>query len=125
MLSAREIYFCSKGKPHYNHELMYYYDFPSNNYFVSSSNKRGKSAYEIALENGFVGTEKEWINSLKGENGITPSIGENGHWFIGDIDTGISAQEQPFNHEIISNSEIDEFFNQSGLIDNGDYVDPI
>lgn len=27
-----------------------------------------------------------------GVNGITPLIGANGHWFIGDTDTGISAQ---------------------------------
>lgn len=26
----------------------------------------GKSAYEIALEHGFVGTEQEWLDSLKG-----------------------------------------------------------
>lgn len=26
----------------------------------------GKSAYQIALDNGFVGSEKEWLNSLKG-----------------------------------------------------------
>ena len=29
----------------------------------------GKSAYEIALEYGFVGTEAEWLESLKGSNG--------------------------------------------------------
>ena len=27
----------------------------------------GKSAYEIAVDNGFVGTEQEWLESLKGE----------------------------------------------------------
>lgn len=30
---------------------------------------KGKSAYEIAVENGFVGTEQEWLASLKGEPG--------------------------------------------------------
>lgn len=30
----------------------------------------GKSAYELAVENGFVGTESQWINSLKGEQGL-------------------------------------------------------
>ena len=30
---------------------------------------RGKSAYQIAVENGFVGTEQEWLASLKGESG--------------------------------------------------------
>ncbi|WP_449471636.1 hypothetical protein [Sphingobium chungangianum] len=29
----------------------------------------GKSAYEIALDNGFVGTEAQWLESLKGEDG--------------------------------------------------------
>lgn len=29
----------------------------------------GKSAYELATENGFVGTEKEWLASLQGERG--------------------------------------------------------
>lgn len=29
----------------------------------------GKSAYEIAVDNGFVGTETEWLASLKGQDG--------------------------------------------------------
>lgn len=29
----------------------------------------GKSAYEIAVANGFIGTESEWLASLKGEDG--------------------------------------------------------
>ncbi|HFL2415210.1 TPA: BppU family phage baseplate upper protein [Clostridioides difficile] len=48
----------------------------------------GKSAYEIALEDGFVGSKDEWLLSLKGEEGITPTIGYNGNWFLGNIDTG-------------------------------------
>ena len=48
----------------------------------------GKSAYDIAVEKGFLGSEEEWLDSL---HGITPHIGENKNWFIGDIDTGISA----------------------------------
>lgn len=35
----------------------------------------GKSAYEIAVDNGFVGTEQEWLESLEGENGYTPIKG--------------------------------------------------
>lgn len=31
----------------------------------------GKSAYEIAVANGFKGTEKEWLEIL---NGVTPNI---------------------------------------------------
>lgn len=36
---------------------------------VACSNNSGKSAYELAVENGFVGTLDEWLNSLKGSNG--------------------------------------------------------
>lgn len=32
-------------------------------------NKDGKSAYEIAVDNGFVGSEQLWLESLKGDNG--------------------------------------------------------
>lgn len=38
----------------------------------------GASAYEIAVKNGFVGTEVEWLESLKGEKGETGANGVNG-----------------------------------------------
>ena len=36
----------------------------------------GKSAYEIAVEHGYVGTEEEWLESLKGKDGETPDMSE-------------------------------------------------
>lgn len=48
----------------------------------------GKSAYEIAVENGFEGDEKAWLASLKGKDGITPTVGSNGNWYLGTTDTG-------------------------------------
>lgn len=30
--------------------------------------KQGLSAYEIAVKNGFIGTEQEWLDSLKAES---------------------------------------------------------
>lgn len=48
----------------------------------------GKSAYEIAVQNGFIGSETEWLESLVGKS---PYIGTNGNWYIGDIDTGVLA----------------------------------
>lgn len=54
----------------------------------SVENIAGKSAYEIAVDNGFIGTEQDWLKSLQGE---TPYIGENGNWFVGSLDTGVSA----------------------------------
>lgn len=63
------------------------------------SGAAGKSAYEIAVDNGFIGTETKWLESLKGsdgdkgDNGTTPHIDKTTkNWFIGDTDTGILAQ---------------------------------
>lgn len=36
----------------------------------------GKSAYEIAVEHGYVGTEEEWLASLHGKDGITSDMSE-------------------------------------------------
>lgn len=38
----------------------------------------GKSAFEIAVENGFVGTETEWLESLKGADGRDGIDGKDG-----------------------------------------------
>lgn len=40
--------------------------------------KDGLSAYEIAKENGFVGTVAEWLESLKGADGLPGKDGVNG-----------------------------------------------
>lgn len=53
----------------------------------------GKSAYEIAVQNGFSGTEKQWLESLQGK---TPEIGSNGHWIIDGVDTGILATSKDY-----------------------------
>ena len=47
------------------------------------SGTAGKSAYEIAVDNGFVGTETEWLESLKGVDGtdgttFIPSVSATG-----------------------------------------------
>ena len=38
----------------------------------------GKSAYDIAVELGFAGTEEQWLLSLKGDRGDSGSQGEMG-----------------------------------------------
>ena len=45
---------------------------------ISEKGKDGKSAYEIAVENGFVGTEIEWLESLKGADGKDGINGKDG-----------------------------------------------
>lgn len=63
---------------------------------------RGKSAYEIAVDNGFEGSEQEWIESLRG---ITPHIGENGNWYFEDFDSGVLATP-----------DLTEYFSKANLI---------
>lgn len=60
--------------------------------FLPISGPPGKSAYEVAKENGFVGTEKEWLASLKGEPGA-PGTGGSAL----DIDAVVEAVEEKLN----------------------------
>ena len=45
---------------------------------IIEKGKDGKSAYEIAVEHGFVGTETEWLESLKGVDGKDGVNGKDG-----------------------------------------------
>lgn len=66
----------------------------------------GKSAYEIALLNGFEGTETEWLASLKGDTG---EIGPQGKQGIrgekGDTYT-LTAEDKTEIAEIVAETEI-------------------
>lgn len=37
---------------------------------ISETGLKGKSAYEIAVDNGFEGSEEEWLESLKGGGSV-------------------------------------------------------
>ena len=63
----------------------------------------GKSAYEIACENGFKGTPAEWLASLRGD---TPQIGPSGTWVVSGIDTGVIASPS------LAGYATEEFVNQ-------------
>src|SRR5690625_598335 len=59
------------NKPHYSKEP----------YFISGgggAGQPGKSAYEIAVEQGFEGDEQAWLESLKGDKGDTGPQGPPG-----------------------------------------------
>lgn len=55
----------------------------------------GKSAYDIAVDNGFEGTEQEWLESLKGERGPQGETGPQGP--IGE--TGKAFEYEDFTTE--------------------------
>ncbi|AZJ44323.1 collagen-like protein [Bacillus velezensis] len=48
------------------------------NPIVNVSIVTGKSAYDIAVDNGFSGTVEEWLASLKGEKGEKGDTGATG-----------------------------------------------
>lgn len=81
---------------------------------LAACGEAGKSAYDIAVEHGFVGTEEEWLESLRGPQGeqgekgdkgdkgeqgeagtpgTTPSItiNEDGYWVINGEVTDVKA----------------------------------
>lgn len=65
---------------------------------TTTNGKDGKSAYELAVDNGYSGTIQQWLDSLKGQdgtngtNGTTPHIDQTtGNWFIGETNTGVKA----------------------------------
>ena len=59
------------------------------------------SALQIRVSDGYIQwkleTDTEWnnviaVDDLKGADGVTPHIGEDGYWYIGDTSTGVKAQ---------------------------------
>lgn len=53
--------------------------------------KDGKSAYEIAVSNGFEGTEEEWLASLKGDKGDVGKMPEIQIGLVTTLDPGSEA----------------------------------
>lgn len=64
----------------------------------------GKSAYEIAVDNGFVGTEEQWLESLKGQDGAPGADGQNGEDGA-DGANGKSAYEIAVEHGFIGGEQ--------------------
>ena len=60
---------------------------------------------------------EEQLESLKGESGYSPHIGENGNWYVGDQDTGVSASgDSSINLNTISTDNIDSIISQTSTL---------
>lgn len=60
---------------------------------------------------------EEQLESLKGESGNSPHIGENGNWYIGDQDTGVSASgANNINLNAIPMNNIDFIISQTSTL---------
>ena len=60
----------------------------------------GKSAYQLAVDHGFVGDEAAWLQSLKGANGASGTKGEQGERGQNGID-GKSAYQLAVDHGFV------------------------
>lgn len=70
------------------------------------SGQDGLSAYQIAVNNGFVGTEVEWLESLKGQNGLDGINGSDAEVTSENIETALGykpASTASFNVTIGTN----------------------
>ena len=59
----------------------------------------GESAYQIAVDHGFVGTEDEWLQSLKGATGATGATGPQGPQGEPGVSGGMLFPVMDFNPE--------------------------
>lgn len=82
----------------------------------------GKSAYDLAVENGYSGTESDWLSSLKGEPGSIPYIGENGNWFVDGKDSNVPATPILDYNQLINKPTIDGEDFEGDLLN---YIDAI
>ena len=79
-----------------------------------TNGQNGLSAYEIAKNGGFIGSEKDWLESLKGADGAKGEKGEQGEQGIpgeqGQDGIGIASSEINKNGELVitySNNTVD------------------
>ena len=80
----------------------------------------GKSAYQVAIDNGYIGTEAEWLASLKGERGepgeagYTPIKGKD---YFTDAEIAEIKQECTYDDTEIS-SRVTAIENTIGTLNN-------
>ena len=67
-----------------------------------TNGQNGLSAYEIAKNGGFIGTEEDWLNSLKGEQG---EKGQNGKTPVKGVDYFTAEDTSKFTAEVTESLE--------------------
>lgn len=114
-------------------------------FLFTACGNNGLSAYEIAVKNGFVGTEAEWLESLKGDagkNGTNGADGESGsdalssyaiwqeaydngdttldyvEWLKANFEITINPELYAINKNLLSVVEVKCYNNENGVIFN-------
>ena len=70
---------------------------PQNVLYIGGTTKYGLSAYQIACNHGFVGTEAEWVESLHGKDAYTAAV-----------EYGYAGTEEEFNAQLGALAELEE-----------------
>lgn len=89
---------------------------------LTNSVLRGYSAYQVAVLNGFIGTEEEWLESLKGENNVGSVDWENVHHKPDEFPPEEHSHDDEYldkelavsQDDRISNLDIEEIFKSKG-----------
>lgn len=68
---------------------------------------KGDSAYQIAVANGFEGTEKEWLDSLKGESGESAYRGDSAYEIA--VKNGFEGTEEEWLRSLMSSLTNEDF----------------
>ena len=89
-----------------------------------SYGRDGESAYDIAVSQGFEGTETEWLESLKGEKGDQGERGASGVYLgAGEMPADCNVQIDPnggtFDIEEIVADAVGDFVTPEGTIRSG------
>ena len=91
------------------------------NIFILNNDKPTLSAYQIAVENGFVGSEQDWINSLKGKSAYEIAV-ENG--FKGSEQDWISSLQGQNGKDGKDAKIVDTYQLYQTAKDNNEITDP-
>jgi len=82
----------------------------------------GKSAYQVAVDNGFVGTEEEWLASLQGDQGIQGPAGDDGQSLYTWVKYADDTVGTNFSNDPTGRTYIGVAVNKTTSIESGDYT---
>ncbi len=89
---------------------------------IGSYGSDGKSAYEMAVDNGYTGTEEEWLSSLHGEDGRSIMAGNAA--IIKDENNAYYSVEQLVDNvgDLYLQSETGDLYRYIGITDLSEYA---
>lgn len=95
-------------------------------YFKDALTVKPMTAYDIAVKNGFTGTEKEWVNSIKGEPGQPADNGIVAEIIKDDVAPVLSEVETARGGKSNLNSRLDDMtYFSTRNVEQTDFVDKL